>query len=158
MRFAGSVLRLGKVEPDGLARWAEGIPYDEWPQQHPVNGQLRPAMISQLDWRGFGMASDGLVAQVRKLVPAELLPGQRILSVVMPGHDIEPHVDKQLPLWWGRVHVPLMTDHRSIFIVGEGVFHLEVGSAYVVNTQKMHSVSNADGKVPRLHFMVDFEL
>lgn len=77
-----------------------------------------------------------------------------MLSVVVPGHSIEPHKDQQAPAWVCRVHVPLTTSDRSAFIVGGEAHTLAVGMAYLVNTLVEHAVTN-DGATPRTHFMFD---
>lgn len=155
MRFAGTVERLGPVDAGPVIAWITAIPLEVWPQQHRIGGQLRPAMVNSPTWQGFYAQTDALVQTITALVPAGLRPGARMLSVVMPGHAIAPHVDRQAPTWWGRVHVPLTTDPASTFVVGGVAHRLDVGQAYVMNTKAEHSMSN-EGRVPRIHCMVDY--
>ena len=72
----------------------------------------------------------------------------------MPGHAIEPHKDQQADYWRARVHVPLMTNERSAFVVECKPHAMAVGSAYLVNTLAEHAVTN-DGDTPRIHFIFD---
>ena len=77
-----------------------------------------------------------------------------MLSVVMPGHRIEPHVDLQPPKWRTRVHVPLRSNERAWFKSGAVPIVMQVGHAYMVNTRDQHEIWN-DGETPRVHFMFD---
>jgi aspartyl/asparaginyl beta-hydroxylase (cupin superfamily) len=77
-----------------------------------------------------------------------------MLTVVMPGHSIPPHVDEQPEAWLARIHVPLTTNDESRFIVGGEHHHMDIGSAYLVNTTVEHAVRN-DGGTPRIHLMWD---
>ena len=152
-RFEGSVEPIEglDLEVEGLAEWVLEVPFSGWPQQR--FGELRPAMISDPEWRGFH-------GRVRKTVERVLgkFPGGKadtlLLSVVMPGHEIAPHVDEQPPHWWTRVHVPLVAGPGSEFLVENVAFHLSPGHAYRVNTLRQHSVVNR-GSTPRVHFMFD---
>lgn len=155
-RFAGTVDPLGPVDIAAVLTWLAGIPWRDWPQQDPIDALLRPAMVNDPTWHGFYAQTTGVVKQCQGYVPRLTRPGQRLLSVVMPGHSIPPHVDKVSPRWWGRVHVPLLTDPESLFIVGQEAHHLEPGFAYAVNVLAEHSVEN-HGATPRVHFMADWE-
>jgi len=157
MRFAGTVERLGVVDVSALVAWVTEIWLEDWPQQSRLeDGQIRPAMVNMFSWHDFGAVSDALVASVRPMLPVGLVPTMRMLSVVMPGHSIPPHVDQQPPRWWVRVHVPLTSNAASVFTVDGEAHVLHVGHAYAVNTRREHSVSNA-GETPRIHLMIDWE-
>lgn len=141
---------LGPVHIDGLIRWIEGIEFTEWPQQARLaDGKLRPAMVTDLDWHGFGAMTDGIVADVSG--PKAY---QRMLSVVMPGHEIEPHQDRQAPYWKHRVHVPLTSNPKALFIIEGEPWWMAPGIAFAVDTRRLHSVVNV-GDTPRVHLMWD---
>lgn len=145
---------IAKVDAGGLVSWIGGIDFDEWPQQHRLaDGKMRPAMVTDPGWNGFKAKSDPVVAELMTFFPGCREDG-RMLSVVMPGHFIEPHRDMQAPEWRCRVHVPLFTNEFSAFVVQGRPHLLEVGTAYAVNTEIEHSVTN-DGPIPRIHFMFD---
>jgi hypothetical protein len=110
-------------------------------------------MVNDLDWHGFGAVTDPMVAALMRYFPG-CVADTRMLSVVMPGHAIEPHCDAQPTQWLCRVHVPLTSNPQSAFVVGGQAHHLAVGWAYRVNTEAEHSVRN-DGDAPRIHFMFD---
>lgn len=154
MRFVGSVEYLADVDIGKVAAWIAAIPFEDWHQQHRLaDGQIRPAMMTDLGWHGFGAMVAPIVESLMGHFPG-CTPDQRMLSVVMPGHSIEPHTDSQPPNWICRVHVPLTSNPESRFIVGGDAHHLEPGHAYKVNTLAVHSVEN-DGTMPRTHFMFD---
>ena len=151
-RFAGTVEHLMALDVSAMAAWITAIDFRDWPQQR-LN-ELRPAMVTDPAWRGFGAIAEPVVAAIMAAHFLGCAADQRMLSVVMPGHAIEPHTDSQPPSWLCRVHVPLTSNERSGFIVG-GVRHcMGPGHAYRVNTEAVHAVEN-DGDVARIHFMFD---
>jgi len=134
-----------------MAAWISGIPLDEWPQQTLY--RLKPAMVTDRAWFGFGARAAPVVAEVMGHFPGCRDDGW-MLSAVMPGDVIEPHVDHQGPGWLCRVHVPLVSNDRSRFIVDGVAYRMKVGQAYRVDTREVHSVEN-DGATARVHFMFD---
>lgn len=111
-------------------------------------------MVSDLAWKGLGAHAMPLTAALLAAHFPGCVADTQQLSVVMPGHAIEPHTDSQPPQWLCRVHVPLISNPQSRFIVG-GVAHaMRVGSAYRVNTEAMHAVENG-GATPRIHYFFD---
>lgn len=146
--YAGTVERLCDVDIARLLGWASSVPYEEWPQQHRLaDGKIRPSMLV------VGEEADDVVATVMCYFPG-CGERDRLLSVVMPGHSIEPHCDDKGPDWICRIHVPLETNRKAVIIMHDGEHHMRVGGAYKVNVLPEHSVRN-DGKTPRLHFMFD---
>lgn len=152
-RFAGTCEALCSVQIEEMAAWIAAIPFSDWHQQRPVDDQLRPAMMTDLSWHGFGETAGPVVTSVMEHFPS-CRAYQLMLSVVMPGHSIEPHKDWQGPSWVCRVHVPLTTNEKSRFVVGGVDHNLQLGLAYQINTESEHSVTN-DGPTPRVHFMFD---
>ncbi len=153
-RFGGTVEVLGAVPIDEVRAWIQAIPFEDWPQQHPVGGRIRPAMVNDQNWHRFGAATDDLVAEILYSYVSGLVPAQRMLSVVMPGHSIPPHSDRQNAAWRMRVHIPLVADPPSLFWYGDEPYSLLEGIAYKINTEREHSIVN-DTPHPRIHFMVD---
>lgn len=141
------------VDPWQVQAWLDSISFKQWPQQDPIDGQLRPAMVSDTSWHGFGDATDSLVEDCLRHFPG-CVGRERMLSVVMPGHDIPEHVDRQSNRWRIRLHVPLLTNPAALFVVEGEPHHLEAGYAYEVDTRKRHAVVNG-GETARVHFMFD---
>jgi len=154
MRFSGSVEPLADIYVGALVEWITSIPFEDWHQQHRLaDGQLRPAMMTDPAWHDFGAMVAPVVDALMGRFPG-CKPDQPMLSVVMPGHAIEPHTDSQPSSWICRVHVPLTSNPESRFVVGGEAHQMEPGRAYKVNTEAVHSVENA-GPTPRIHFMFD---
>ncbi len=150
--WEGTVEKFAEVDVRQLTDWVLTIPFTDWPQQNPPGRELKPAMTNE-DWHGLKDKSNDMVEKLR-LVIGNPKVKDRMLSVVMPGHDIYPHKDTFGTDWLYRVHVPLTTNDRAIFIV-DGITHwLRAGSAYKVNISKRHMVVN-NGSTPRIHFMFD---
>jgi aspartyl/asparaginyl beta-hydroxylase (cupin superfamily) len=54
-----------------------------------------------------------------------------------------------------RIHVPIVTNPRVRFMIDGRPYQLQVGEAYEVNNQKMHSVMNK-GDTDRINFIFDY--
>ena len=145
---------LAPVEVGDLADWIEGIDFALWPQQHRLeDGGIRPAMVTDLAWHGFGVMTEPVVQECLEHFPY-CTDRERMLTVVMPGHSIPPHTDRQSERWRCRIHIPLLTNEDAALVV-EGVsYTLEVGQAYLFDTRREHAVVN-DGDTPRVHFVFD---
>ena len=146
-----TVEHLSKVNVAEVVAWLTGIDLRSWPQQS--HRELKPAMVTDPTWFGMGERTRATVDELMSNFPG-CSSYQHMLSAVMPGHSIEPHRDHQAPYWMFRVHIPLVTNEQSLFVVGGQHHHLDVGHAYKVNTEAEHSVDNR-GETPRIHFMFD---
>jgi hypothetical protein len=154
-RFTGTCERLCDIERSALnplIEWIGAIPFEEWPQNHKMNGQLRPAMITDPGWYGFGQRIAPLVQRLTIQAGAPS-SWQHMLSVIMPGQYITPHQDEQDHRWRCRIHVPLITNPNA-FLVMDRPFNLAVGCAYKINTEATHFIVNM-GETPRVHLMFD---
>ena len=153
-RFRGTVEAIAPVEISDAVAWISAIDFAHWPQQHRLaDGKIRPAMVSDLTWHGFAT----VVMPIVCILGCVGVAYQFMLSAVMPGHSIEPHRDWQSPDWRYRVHVPLLSNLQSKFVVGGETYELWPGIAYRVNTEAEHSVVNL-GDTPRVHFMFDVRI
>lgn len=87
-------------------------------------------------------------------------PGGTIIRAMaaklMAGGRILPHRDSHVSFAHGhRIHVPVSTNPRVRFMIDGQPFRLEVGQAYEVNNQKVHSVMNK-GDTDRITFIFDY--
>src|SRR6187401_2042630 len=81
-----------------------------------------------------------------RAMAAKLLAGGRIL----------PHRDSHPSFAVGhRIHVPVATNPRVRFMIDGRPYQLEVGQAYEINNQKVHSVMNK-GDTDRINFIFDY--
>lgn len=75
-----------------------------------------------------------------------------------PNSSVLPHIDNisENLKGWQRCHLPIITDEKVIFNVGDTTMHLEEGSIYQIdNTNKIHSVLN-DSDTPRVHLLLEY--
>jgi hypothetical protein len=160
---AGDVIPLAPVDVRAMVEWITAIPFAAWPQQTRAKPgrplELKPAMVNDRAWHGFGAQADALIEHVGDRIGwSELFGGAApacpMLSVVLPGHGIDAHVDPQPPGWRCRIHVPLTTNRDAVFVAGGVEHHMDVGTAYAVNVRAAHAIRNL-GATPRIHFMVD---
>jgi len=81
-----------------------------------------------------------------RAMAAKLLAGGRIL----------PHRDSHPSFGAGhRIHVPIVTNPRVRLMIDGRPYQLEVGQAYEINNQKVHSVMNK-GAADRINFIFDY--
>jgi len=146
-RFAGTVESLALVPVEPLVEWVSTI--DDWPKPRR-NGATH---VTDRKWHGFGEVMRSLVGGLLAKFP-DCVDDLWILSHVSPGHRITPHRDEQSSSWRCRVHVPIISNAQSRFIVGDSDHQMVPGMAYRVNTEAVHSVTN-EGSTPRVHFMFD---
>lgn len=155
-RFGGTVKKFASLSDcqalKDMVEWLGEIPLTEWPQQC-VHG-CKPAMVSNLQWRGFGNVCWPLV-QALGFHGGNTY--QHMLSVVMPGDRIPPHRDQQADYWAFRIHVPLEGNDKSYTVMRGKKHVLKVGEAYMMNVLDVHEVVN-EGKTPRIHFMFDVRI
>ena len=85
-----------------------------------------------------------------------LYPGRRrgmtLFSRLVPGQVIPEHLDGHDGHCHTRFHVPLTTNPACVFVVDGEAFHMAVGSAYVIDPTKLHSVANG-GTTDRIHLI-----
>lgn len=155
-RFQGTCEFLAYVNHDTLTEtleWLHSFPLSDWPQQGRYGEPIKPAMPTNLLWQGFGVGTQKLVDEVMSYFPGTY-PMQRMMGCIMPGNDIQRHRDSQPPQWITRVHIPLTSNPKALFVMDDGPHHMDVGKCYRVNTEAYHAIRN-DGDCPRIHLMVD---
>jgi hypothetical protein len=75
---------------------------------------------------------------------------------LVAGGKIRPHRDSHPSFHHGhRIHVPITTNPRVRFIIDGRPYRFEVGQAYELNNQLMHSVANK-GSADRITFIFDY--
>lgn len=75
---------------------------------------------------------------------------------LLQGGKIRPHRDAHPSFHYGhRIHVPITTNPRVRFIIDGRPYRFEVGQAYELNNQLMHSVANK-GAEDRITFIFDY--
>jgi quercetin dioxygenase-like cupin family protein len=75
-----------------------------------------------------------------------------------PGGTIDEHCDGNFSLTHShRVHVPIVTNDRVLFKVGQETLSIPEGEIYEINNRRPHSVHNA-GDSARVHLILDYVL
>lgn len=75
---------------------------------------------------------------------------------LLAGGKIKPHRDAHPSFHFShRIHVPITTNSRVRFMIDGRPYRLEVGQAYEINNQKVHSVMNK-GAEDRITFIFDY--
>ena len=75
---------------------------------------------------------------------------------LLVGGKIKPHRDAHPSFHYShRIHVPITTNPRVRFMIDGRPYRLEVGQAYEINNQKVHSVMNK-GAEDRITFIFDY--
>jgi aspartyl/asparaginyl beta-hydroxylase (cupin superfamily) len=111
----------------------------------------------QPGWDRLAMVAVPLMHQIiRNWYP----PGGTIIRAMaaklLAGGRIIPHRDSHPSFGAGhRIHVPIVTNPRVRFMIDGRPYRLEVGQAYEINNQKVHSVMNK-GDADRINFIFDY--
>ena len=168
---------LGSVDVQPLARailaqdeaaWIENV---ERQKSYEVHEQTRSIVLlfaevtnwpaievsKQPGWdRLAELAIPLMHAIIRNFYP----PGGTIIRAMaaklLAGGRIVPHRDSHPSFAAGhRIHVPIATNPRVRFMIDGRPYQLEVGQAYEINNQKVHSVMNK-GTEDRINFIFDY--
>lgn len=91
------------------------------------------------------------IEQFRSLYPKRTV-GKVMLSKLVPGQFIEPHLDAHDSRCEFRVHIPITTNDQCLFCVEDEVFHMKRDNAYEINPTKRHFTFNY-GNTDRVHLI-----
>lgn len=81
-----------------------------------------------------------------------------IVKLDASGGDIAPHVDNLYTLSHShRIHIPIITNDKVDFLIGDEVKNLKEGEIWEVNNRQMHSVVN-NGDHSRVHIIIDWAI
>lgn len=79
-----------------------------------------------------------------------------MLARMRPGGVIHPHRDMNLAAQWPhKIHVPLVTNEKVRFMVGDTTYHFPEGEAVEVNNMGAHAVAN-EGTTDRIHLIFEY--
>ena len=121
---------------------------DNWP-----NSEIR----REPGWDRLAKAAIPLMeAIVEKHYPSGGTIIRAMAAKLVSGGKITPHCDKHPSFSAAhRIHVPITTNPRVRFMIDGRPHQLQVGQAYEVNNQKIHSVVNK-GAEDRITFIFDY--
>ncbi|MCI0560065.1 MAG: aspartyl/asparaginyl beta-hydroxylase domain-containing protein [Nitrososphaera sp.] len=143
MRFAGTVEPFARVEVHRYVEWLLTIQEVDWPK------------MADAAWHDWGARFAPLVSELMYHYPCCSVAGVGMF-ILEPGRVHPTHKDVQPPEWLARIHVPLVTNPGAVFVMDDGEHHLEVGTAYRMNTLANHAVENR-GSTTRVHFIFDLK-
>jgi len=109
---------------------------------------------------GWDRLADVAMPVIDHIIETYYSPGGtllRALAAKLKGQGrIKPHRDKLRSFSLGhRIHVPITTNSAVRFTIAGKPYQFEVGRAYELNNQKVHSVMNM-GKEDRITFIFDY--
>lgn len=79
-----------------------------------------------------------------------------MLARMAPGGIIHPHVDANPAAKWPhKIHVPILTNPKVGFLIGNSVHHFPEGEAVEVNNLGLHAVQNS-GDTDRIHLIFEY--
>jgi hypothetical protein len=143
-RFSGGCEPLCRIEVDDLIEWIGNRIWDKGSNDRPY------VMVDPL------FLEDKTDRVVSELMPN--FPGckdtSRSITVLNAGDYVPYHTDNCFSDWITRIHVPIVTNPHTWFLIDGLAHHMEVGMSYQVNPSKPHAVSNA-GDATRIHLMFD---
>ncbi len=116
--------------PGGSGREHEFAMLDKWPSTFPVE-PIFERMMAHYPGR---------------------YRGNTLISKMVPGQRIEDHRDHHEGGCRIRIHVPLTTNLDAIFTIAGESFHMDVGHAYEIDPNEVHSVFNG-GDTDRIHLI-----
>jgi hypothetical protein len=109
---------------------------------------------------GWDRLAEVAVPVMHEIIGKFYPPGGTIIRAMaaklLAGGRIVPHRDTHPSFGAGhRIHVPIVTNPRVRFMIDGRPYQLEVGQAYEINNQKVHSVMNK-GAEDRINFIFDY--
>ncbi len=109
---------------------------------------------------GWNKLADAAVPVMHDIVDKHYPAGGAIIRAMaaklLAGGKIKPHRDSHPSFYHGhRIHIPLTTNSRVRFMLDGRPYKMEVGQAYEINNQKLHSVMNK-GTEDRITFIFDY--
>lgn len=177
MDIGTRIRELGAVESGALARTILAQEEAAWREQehrqkvHEVHRATESLVMVFTDddaWPeltvrkepGWRRLADAALPLMHDLIARCYPPGGAIVRAMAAklkaGNRIDPHVDTHPSFHIGhRIHVPITTNPRVRFFIDGRPYKLQVGQAYEINNQKLHSVSNKGGE-DRITFIFDY--
>jgi hypothetical protein len=116
-----------------------------------IKGSDRP--LVETDPLFLQYHTDRVVTELMKGFP-HCADVYRSITAINAGDYVPYHTDTCSPDWITRIHVPIVTNPHTWFLIDGLAHHMEVGMSYQVNPSKPHAVSNFGDKT-RIHLMFD---
>jgi hypothetical protein len=109
---------------------------------------------------GWDRLAEVAIPVMHEIIGKFYPPGGTIIRAMaaklLAGGRIVPHRDSHPSFAAGhRIHVPIVTNPRVRFMIDGRPYQFQVGEAYEINNQKVHSVMNK-GTEDRINFIFDY--
>jgi hypothetical protein len=176
-RKTSSVRPLGRVDISGIRDAILAIPESTWdaenadkPNKFEALDRTRHIVFrfvdSFLDWRGshdrpiWNEWRERLLPVMEQATRpygyARAAYPRVMLARMAPGGIIHPHVDANPAAKWPhKIHVPILTNPKVGFLVGNTVHVFPEGEAVEVNNLGRHAVQN-NGDTDRIHLIFEY--
>lgn len=170
MKLPGSLFKVLKVDVSELQKEVNELTHEQWIEWELRQNKYKvhsatlsypfyfteygePSKSYNLDTKLWQLTKP-IISEVEKLYnrKAEI----SLLAKLLPFRNITPHTDGGLFTTTHRIHIPIVTDPRVLFIIGGKKYHMECGYAYEMNNLVEHSVVNPTN-IGRVHLMVDLD-
>ena len=148
--------------------WREELHRQETYDEHRDTESIVMVFVELDDWPtmtvmkkpGWDRLVDVAVPVMHDIIGRFYPKGGTIIRAMaaklLAGGKIKPHRDVHPSFHRGhRIHVPIQTNPRVRFMIDGRPYKLQVGEAYEINNQKMHSVMNK-GTEDRVTFIFDY--
>ncbi len=177
MDIGAPIRSFGKVDMESLAAailaqddaaWNENVQRQKDYEVHEQTRSIVLLFAEVSDWPalevskqpGWDRLAETAVPLMHQIIRNWYPPGGTIIRAMaaklLAGGRILPHRDSHPSFGAGhRIHVPIITNPRVRFMIDGRPFQFEVGQAYEINNQKVHSVMNK-GTVDRINFIFDY--
>jgi hypothetical protein len=168
---------LGSVDTSALAEailaqeqeaWREDLHRQESYVEHRDTESIVMVFVELDDWPtmtvvkkpGWDRLVDVAVPVMHGIIGRFYPKGGTIIRAMaaklLVGGKIKPHRDVHPSFHRGhRIHIPIQTNPRVRFMIDGRPYKFQVGEAYEINNQKMHSVMNK-GTEDRITFIFDY--
>ena len=176
-RKTTSVRRLGTVDVTALQEAVRAMPEASWSAENASKPNRFDALDSTQhvvfrfvrnfndwrdsydgplwgEWKSLLMpvmaAATRPYGYARGEFPRVMLARMGPQGVIYPHRDLNPAAK-----WPHKIHVPLITNERVDFHVGDQQYHFAAGEAVEVNNMGLHAVTNA-GSTHRIHLIFEY--
>jgi hypothetical protein len=97
------------------------------------------------------VATEAIAAKVLKWLPGKKR-GTTFIAKLVPDQSHPVHTDHEDNDCPTRVHVPVVTNGKAVYMEGDDALHMEAGFAWVIDPTQPHTAWNG-GTEDRIHLM-----
>lgn len=174
MDFSGEFRKLGEIDTARIKELILSVPDEEWMRSDDAHSRGRThkhvqplPMLWDADWRHmdptphphyekFKDALAPVFEFIRNCYGNEGWLVRALFARLRPQGRIPLHIDRSFSLTHGhRVHIPIITNEKSLFLVDGSTRVLREGEVWEINNVRLHGAEN-NGDAWRVHFIADW--